>query len=190
MAGILNMKLKSCRRFTRESGGAVAAEMAIVAGFLAILIAQVLDFGWMAYSSVQVRTAAQAAAAEAASICQTQADLPATVNCEANQSIDLQAKMEEAANRVSIGDSATRRVVIAEPSEGYFCHDASANNALVEVGDLNNPPADCSAYGSAEAPGNYIYTTATYNFSPMFPGLSVASVIGNPITADGWMRLD
>lgn len=161
--------------------------MAIVSGFLAILIAQILDFGWAAYCSIQVRTAAQAAAAEAAALCQQDADLPATQNCETTQSIDLQAKMEDAANRVSIGDESIPRIVISEPSEGYFCTNAS--DELVEVGDLDTPPADCTAQGSTAAPGMYIYVTATYDFNPLFPGLSVASILNDPITAEGWMRL-
>lgn len=190
MAGVLIPMRKFARAFRRDHSGSVGAEMAVVGGFLAILIAQILDFGWMAYCSVQVRTAAQAAAAEAASLCQEETDLPATVNCETTQSINLQDKMEDAANRVSIGDESVPRIVISNPSEGYFCHDASANNALVEVGTLASPPADCTAFGSGEEPGNYIYVTATYTFTPMFPGLSVAGAIANPITAQGWMRLN
>ncbi|WP_162925208.1 hypothetical protein [Aurantiacibacter odishensis] len=190
MAGLLNRVARRARVFRRDRSGSVGAEMAFVAGFLAILIAQILDFGWMAYCSVQVRTAAQAAAAEAASLCQQETDLPATINCETTQSIDLQEKMEQAANRVSIGDASIPRIVVSEPSEGYFCQDS--NETLVEVGTLASPPAAdaCATYGTAEEPGIYVYATASYTFNPLFPGLSVASVLGNPLTAEGWMRLD
>ncbi|GGB86130.1 hypothetical protein GCM10011494_00510 [Novosphingobium endophyticum] len=168
-------------RLLRDRSGAVAAETALVSGFLALLIVQVLDFGWFVYCSVQVRMAAQAAVARAATACSEDTLLPATVNCGA----DLKAKMEAAANEVSIGGTIT----ISEPDEGYFCHDPGDNNALVEVGDLSTKPADCTPYSATAIPADFVYVTATYTFNPIFPGVSAISYMGGAMTADGWMRV-
>lgn len=170
--------LTNFRRFIRDRSGAVAAETALVSGFLALLIVQVLDFGWFAYCSVQIRMAAQAAAARAATACSEDALLPATQNCPG-----LKAKMEAAANEVSIGGTIT----ISDPDEGYFCHDN--NNALVEVGALDNKPADCMPYSATATPADFVYVTATYTFNPIFPGVSAVSYLGGAMTADGWMRV-
>lgn len=166
----------------RDCGGTVAAETAMVAGVLGILTAQVLDYGWYTYCSLQVKMAAHAAAAEAAVLCDTEDELPATINCDP----DLKDKMEAAANEVSIGGTIT----ITEPDEGYFCHDPSANNALVEMGDASNKPANCEPHSSTEEPADFVFITASYDFSPMFPGLSAISYADGTITADGWMRVD
>jgi Flp pilus assembly pilin Flp len=169
-------------RFIRDRSGAIAAETALVSGLLTVLIAQVLDFGWFAYTSVQVKMAAQAAAAEAAVVCSDASKLPATNNCPG-----LVAKMEAAANEVSIGGTMT----VTDPyEEGYYCTD-QATEELVLVWDVDSKPADadCSAYGSAEAPGDFVKVTVNHTFNPLFPGLSAVSYLGNTMTADGWMRV-
>jgi Flp pilus assembly protein TadG len=176
--------LTAARRFIRECSGAVAAETALVSGLLTVLIAQVLDFGWFTYCSVQVKMAAQAAAAEAAVVCSDDTKLPATQNCQPTID-DLKDKMEAAANEVSIGGMIT---IPDDPEEGYYCTD-QATEELVEVGDLNNKPADCSAYGSADVPGDFVRVTVNYTFTPLFPGLSAISYSGNTMTAEGWMRV-
>lgn len=178
------------RRFLRDCTGAVAAEMALVAGLLIIIIVQLLDYGWMTYNTIQVRMAAQAAAAEAATLCIEEEHLPATVNCESEVGIVLLDKMQAAANRVSIGNVDDPTITISAPVEGYYCTDPANDNALVEVGDLSNRPADCTAYSSEAEPGNFIFTTASYQWQPMFPGLSAASANDRTIRAVGWMRLD
>lgn len=171
----------TARRFIRDRSGAIAAETALVSGLLTVLIVQILDFGWFAYSSVQVKMAAQAAAAEAAVVCSDESKLPATVNCGA----DLKDRMEAAANQVSIGGTIT----VSDPiDEGYYCTD-QATEELVEVGDLNNKPADCTAHGSAEAPGDFVTVTVNFDFNPLFPGLSAISYSDGPMTAEGWMRV-
>lgn len=182
MAGILNAIRARCVGFLRNTCGAVAVETALVAGLLTILIAQVLDFGWFAYCSMQTKTAAQAAAAKAAAVCKDAAQLPATQNCS-----NLQQVMEDAAQKITNSTAVT----VTALNEGYYCQDPGANNAFVEVGDIANnvKPADCSPYSATATPGDYINVTVTYNFTPMFPGLSAISYSGNTLTADGWMRL-
>lgn len=174
------------RRFMRDSRGAIAAETALVSGFLVLLIAQVLDFGWFAYCAVQVRMAAQAAAAEAAVVCNESAKLPATVNCQPTLA-DLKTKMQTAANQVSIGGTIT---IPDDPQEAYYCGDPT-DEELVYAGPVTSPkPADCvAATGTADTPSDMVQVTINYTFSPLFPGLSAISFAEGTLASTGWMKV-
>ena len=166
-------------RFIRDCSGAIAAETALVVGFLVVLIGQVLDFGWFVYCSVQMKMAAQAAAAEAAVVCSEAEDLPALDNCEPTGKT-LKEAMEEAANRVSIGGTIT--IADEDLKEGYYC---SNGDALAVV----TTPDSCSPYSDTEKPGDYVRVTVSYTFTPLFPGLSAISYSADAMKAEGWMRV-
>ena len=172
-------------RFIRDLSGAVAAETALVSGLLTVLIAQVLDFGWFAFCSVQVKMAAQAAAAEAAVVCFEDEDLPATLNCE-DSLATLKSKMEAAANEVSIGGTMT---ISGDPEEAYYCADQTNVGELLKVGEVTDDPKPTDCAGSVDAPGDYVRVTVSYTFTPLFPGLSAISYSDGPMTAEGWMRV-
>lgn len=175
--------VKSCR-IIRDTSGAIAAETALVAGFLVVLIGQVLDFGWFVYCSVQVKMAAQAAVAEAAVVCDEDTELPATLNCGS----DLKTKMESAANTVSIGGGTI--TIPTDPEEGYYCTDTANDNELVKVGEVTSPkPADCSPYSSTDTPSDFVQVTVNYTFSPLFPGLSAISFAEGTMASTAWMRV-
>lgn len=174
------------RRFIRDRSGAIAAETALVSGFLVVLIAQVLDFGWFVYCSVQVRMAAQAAAAEAAVVCSESDKLPATTNCQPTLA-DLKAKMQTAANQVSIGGTIT---IPSDPQEAYYCAHP-ATEELVFAGAVTSPkPADCTAAaGTTDTPSDMVQVTVNYTFSPLFPGLSAVSFAEGTMASTGWMKV-
>ena len=178
------------RRFIRDCSGAIAAETALVVGFLAVLIAQVLDFGWFAYCSVQVRMAAQAAAAEAAVLCSDSAKLPAITKCQPTLA-DLKSKMQAAANQVSLGAGGTTPFTISgDPQEAYYCANPADSNKLVKVGEVTSPkPANCSPYSTTDVPSDMVSATVNYTFSPLFPGLSAISYAGGTMASTGWMRV-
>lgn len=178
------------RRFLRDCGGAIAVETALVSGFLAVLIAQLLDFGWFAYCSVQVRMAAQAAAAEAAVLCSDSTKLPAITKCQPTLA-DLKSKMQAAANQVSIAAGGTTPFTIpSDPGEAYYCANPTDGNKLVKVGEVTSPkPADCSPYSSTAVPADMVSATVNYTFSPLFPGLSAISYAGGTMQSTGWMRV-
>jgi len=167
------------RRFWRDCVGAVAVETAMISLLLVTLIAQALDFGWYVYCALQVRMAAQAAVAQAAINCNTSAKLPATVNCSG-----LTTAMTTAAQQVSLGTG----ISIASTTEGYYCHNTSASNALTAKGSLASKPADCTPY-STDKPSDFIKVQTSYTFAPLFPGLSVVSPFAGPISATAWMRV-
>jgi len=166
-------------RLWRDCRGAVAVETALISLLVVTLMAQALDFGWYVYCALQVRMAAQAAVAQAAINCPSSAKLPATVNCSG-----LTTAMTTAAQQVSLGSGIT----LGTPSEGYYCHNTSASNALTFVGGTGSKPANCSPY-STDNPSDFISVTTSYTFSPLFPGLSAVSAYAGTISATAWMRL-
>jgi Flp pilus assembly protein TadG len=159
------------RRLRADCRGSVAVETAIVAAFLGPLILQVVDVGWYLYCRMQVRMAAQAAAAEAAITCNTTAMLPISTNCTG-----ISAKMTTAAQKMPLGN----KVTISTTTEHYYCVDPTTG-ALVDKGTTK---PTC-----ATAPADIVSVTTTYDFSSIFPGMSVASYFPKKLTADAWMRV-
>ena len=94
----------------------------------------------------------------------------------------MEDDMEAAAESTSLGAS----VSIGGTLEDRYC--ATSGGELVAVDDS---AADCSGTltGSTAVPGYYISTTATYCFSPVFPGASVASVLPATIARTAFMRI-
>lgn len=170
---------RSKRRFLRDTCGAVAAEMALISLLIVTLIAQALDFGWYVYCSMQVRMAAQAAVAQAATICNASTKLPATVNCPG-----LSTAMTNAAQQVSLGSAIT----ITQTNEGYYCVNSSASNSLTFMSGVSSKPADCSPYSTAK-PSDFISVQTSYTFASLFPGLTVVSAYAGTMTGQAWMRL-
>lgn len=171
---------------TKDERASAAAELALILPALAFVILNVVDFSVYLYSRMQVDLAAQEAvgAARVLSADDTVCALPATKgsNCPT-----LNATMTSAAQTTSLGSNVT----IGTPDEAYFC--ATTGGELAQVASVDaTVPDDCSATvsGSTATPGDYISVTASYNFSPVFPGASIASVLPSTITRTAWMRLE
>lgn len=169
------------RRYFREESGAAAAEMALILPGIAFVLLNVVDLSSYIWSRMQVDLAAHEAVGAARVLCYDPADLPATTNCT-----NLDITMASAAQTTSLGSN----VSIAGTAEAYFCADDTGNLVSVAAVD-GSPPADCSAVvaDSSSAPGLYISTNATYGFSPIFPGASIAALMPATITRNAWLRL-
>ena len=174
------------RAYWAESRGAAAAEFAIVLTVLLFPLLNIVDFGMYIYQGMELNEAAQAAA-EAVLVSCTYANppmLPATVNCGNNGGIAKNAATS-AAQATSLGMGVT----VAAPSENYYC--VKADGSLLLMGPITqDPPADCGAAGfPANQPGDYILITTTFNYTPFFTGVSLASQLASPLTRTAWMRL-
>jgi Flp pilus assembly protein TadG len=189
------------RRFARDANGAAAVEFALWLGVLALPVLNVVDLGYYGFQAIQVREAAQAAVESAVANCATQ--LPATTNCAAlTGDIATAAHSTSLGANVAVASYATNSVT-SDTFEGYFCSNTS--NALVAatVASGSNPwstnatstpnePASCSASTgakNADAVGDYVSVTVTYAFRPLFPGVTVASLLPSTIRQQAWMRL-
>lgn len=189
------------RRFARDASGAAAVEFALWLGILALPVLNVVDLGYYGFQAVQVREAAQAAVESAVANCATQ--LPATTNCAG-----LATGIATAAHSTSLGTNVTvagyaTNSTASDTFEGYFC--SGVTNALVTatVSSGSNPwatnatstptePSSCSGSTGAkntDAVSDYVSVTVTYAFHPLFPGVTVASLLPSTITQQAWMRL-
>jgi Flp pilus assembly protein TadG len=172
----------SLRRLFRDCSGAAAAELALVLPGIAFIALNVVDLGTYVYEKMQVGLAAQEAVGAARVLCDTAAELPATPNCGGT----LASTMLGAAQTTSLGNAVT----ITATTEVYNCADATGT--FVQVANYDEtPPDDCSGAvsGSTSAPGDYISATVSYDYTPLFPGASVASALSTPITRTAWLRL-
>ncbi|HEY0957661.1 MAG TPA: TadE/TadG family type IV pilus assembly protein [Novosphingobium sp.] len=168
--------------FWTDRRASAATEMALVLPGIAFILLNVVDLGVYIYTRMQVDLAAQEAVGAARVLCDTTAELPATTNCGGT----LSSTMTSAAQNTTLGSNVT----LGSPSEAYYC--ANSSGTLVQVAATNaTPPANCSATlsGSTSKPGDYISVTASYNFTPVFPGASVASLMPATIQRTAWMRL-
>lgn len=179
--------------FARDTRGAAAVELVLWLAVLIVPLLSAVDLGAYAFRRMQLDTAAQAAVQAAWKICDSASELPATKS-PTSCGPDLVTTMTTAAQSTSLGTSVT----VAAPIEGYYC--AGSGNTLLLVGatgTVSSPPAkpapfDCHTVvtGSTAAPGDYIQATASFAYAPLFPQLSVASLLTTPITRTAWMRLD
>jgi Flp pilus assembly protein TadG len=170
-------------RFLEDTGAAAAAELALILPGIAFVLLNVVDLSSYIWSRMQVDLAAHEAVGFVRAACSQDDKIPATypaTNCKA----DLSGDMTEAAQSVF------GAVSLAETEEAYYC--AGADGELVQVAVASGtPPTNCNGTvtGSTSAPGVYIKTTASYAYSPVFPGASVASLLTTPITRTAWLRL-
>jgi Flp pilus assembly protein TadG len=168
------------RAIWTDQRGVAAIEFGFFAIFLAAALANVTDVSIYVYQRMQVENATQIAAQAAWKACDLP-QLPATTNCPG-----LATALTNALKSTSLGTRVS--MMAGSPSEGYYC--VNSSNALQYVGDVYSKPADCTAAGMPSLqPGDYIQVQTTFTYTPLFPGLSVASTFATPINRTAFMRL-
>lgn len=160
--------------------GTAALEFAFFASFLSLATLNVAEISVYIFQRMQVDNAAQMAAQAAWKTCDT-SQLPATTNCPG-----LTTALTNSVQSTPLGSSV--QLTAGSPSEGYYC--VTAQNTLQYMSSVDNKPADCSAAGNAAAqPADYITIQATFNYTPMFHGLTVGGLFGSTIQQTTIMRL-
>jgi Flp pilus assembly protein TadG len=177
-------------RFWRDTRGVAATEFVIWLAVLVVPILSAVDIGAYAFQTMQVQLAAQAGAQAAWHACdETLGAVPATKNCPS-----LLTTITTAAQTTTLGSSVT--VASSGVVEGYYC--ANGSNALVLVGTtgtiaspLTTTVPNCKSVTATNTgnAGDYIQVTTSYTYTPIFSGLSIASLLGSTITQTAWMRL-
>jgi Flp pilus assembly protein TadG len=177
------MRQISLCRLRHDARGTAAIEFAVVASLLTIALLNAVDMGRYIYSRMEVQNAAEVGAQAAWKTCYDQSTmLPATQNCSG-----LNASITTAIQSTSLGTAVS--LASGYPTEGYYC--VNSSNGLQSVGSLSNKPGNCAAAGNASAtPGDYIQVQVTYNFTSLFPGITVIGSLNiSSITMTSWMRL-
>lgn len=169
--------------FHKDIGGLAAIEFALIASFLAVSLLNVSDLAIYMFDKMELENATQMGAQSAWATCTgTSGQLPATVNCSG-----LSGAMTAAIQSTSLGTAPT--LVTGYPSEGYYCVDGSGTLSLVGAVTASEP-GDCTAAGSSSTkPGDYLAVRASYRFTPLFGGVSIASFLPATISDTTWVRL-
>jgi Flp pilus assembly protein TadG len=168
---------KTLRMYPAVQGGAAAAEFALVLLFLVVPILNVVDVGIYTYDRMELDNAAQIAVQTAWAECASSGKIPATVN---NYCAGVTSAMTSAAQTTSMGSN----VSVSSVSEDYCC--PSSTGVTCQGAVATTTPTNCA---SGLAPGDYIFATVSYSYSPLYSGVSVASLLTSPITRTAWMRL-
>jgi Flp pilus assembly protein TadG len=174
--------VKMLRNFLGDCRATAAAEMALIVPAIAFIGLNVADMSVYLYTKMQVDLAGHEAVGAARVLCATGAQLPAKQNC----GVSLDSTMLSAAQSTTLGTNVT----LGTSSEAFYC--ATTGAVLTQVAAYNaTPPADCSGTvaTSTAKPGDYISVTASYPFTSIFPGASIAASLPATITRTAWMRL-
>lgn len=169
--------MAASRAYLKCRAGAAAAEFALILTLLVIPLLNAFDIGVYVYQRMQLDNAAQVAVQAAWAQCAPSGKVPATVN---NNCAGLSGTMATAVQTTPLGSGVT----LGTPSEQYCCPGAGTVTCQGSV--ATTTPANCS---SGQAPGDYIFVTASYTYSPLYAGISIASLLTTPITRTAWMRL-
>jgi Flp pilus assembly protein TadG len=175
------------RLLRRDTRGTAAIEFASASMLLIAGLLNAVDLGYYEHRRMEVENAAEVGAQAALNQCagpkiDTSRTLPATQNCSG-----LNTAVTAAIQSTSLGSAVS--LASGYPAEGYYC--VNTSNSLQSVGSLSSKPADCSAAGnSSTSPGDYIQVGVTFNYAPLFPGVTVMSLWGiTSISQTSWMRL-
>jgi Flp pilus assembly protein TadG len=183
LIGYRMVKRKSMRAmlkdWRKDCRGVAGVEFALVGGFLCLAVVNVADIGIYLYKRMNVENAALVGAMSALKACDATV-LPATVKCPG-----LNAAVTAAIQSTSLGTAVT---LSGSVSEGYYC--VNSSNALQYVSSVASKPADCTAAGMpALQPADYVQVAVTFSYTPIFSGISVASLFPTPITKTAMVRM-
>lgn len=165
--------------FTRDERGVAALEGAMIGSILVGALFNVVEVSRYAYITTQVAAASQAGAQAAIVTCDT-VKTPVTINCPA-----APAAIELAVHGTSLGGAVEQATAL---QEGWYCLDLSGVLQLMSA--ANAKPTDCTAAGvPGGLPSLYLQVRVAYEFSPIFPGLTLTEAFPSTIARTAWMRM-
>jgi Flp pilus assembly protein TadG len=176
--------VRRLRAFGRADLGAAAAEFAIVATLLVYMLVNVVDLGMYVYARMQVENAAQAAAEKVFVACESSTTTDVTSKCSGVAGV-----ITTAAQQTSLGTSVTAQIA-STPGEGWYCSNGSGGMTRSSTAiTAAQPNCLLTVLLNVSAAGDYLPITATYTYTPVFPGATVTSIIGTSISKTVWIRV-
>ena len=174
------LTLSRIRQLRKDNRGLAAIEFALIAGFLSVAVLNVADIAVFLFDELQVNNATQMGVQAAWATCDLN-HVPATLKCP-----NMNNAVTTAIRSTSLGNAVSFQA--GSPSEGWYC--VNSGGTLQYMADYANPPNDCTAAGvPTTEPADYVKVQTTYDYSPIFPGLSVASVFPAHILSTSYVRL-
>ena len=162
--------MKITSKWAREERGAAAVEFAIWMVIIVWPLLNVVDLGVYVFQKMQVDNAGQAAVAQVFNNCGQTTVSPILTNCSS-------AKLSNGANSGAHSTSLGSDVSVAYKTE-------CVSGALKSGGDPSI--TDCPSGMSA---GDYIGVTVSYTYHPVFPNLTVTSMLDSGMGKIAWMRM-
>jgi Flp pilus assembly protein TadG len=162
--------MTTASHWAREERGAAAVEF--TAWLLIVLwpLLNVVDLGLYVFQQMQVNNAGQAAVAQVFNNCGQTTVSPILTNCSST-------KVTNGANAGAYSTSLGTNVTVAYKTE-------CVGGALKSGGD----PA-VTACPSGMSTGDYIGVTVAYTYHPLFPNLTVTSILNSAMGKIAWMRM-
>lgn len=183
--------------WSAQAHGAAAVELALVTPVLVVAMLNIVDVSMYAFNRMQVQNAAQMGAEAAWATCNenTPSELPATNTAACP---NFQTAVSRAITKTMLGARVT--LSAGSPVEAYYCTTTSGGLQLVGTGPgtVGSPPVKpspdtCAAVAGASdpsaKPGDYVQVGVTYTYTPVFAGVTVASLLGGSVAQSVWMRL-
>jgi Flp pilus assembly protein TadG len=166
-----------------DQRGTSAIEFAFFAGLLSIGLLNMTDVAIYIYQRMELENATEMGAQAAWKTCDPNNNqVPATTNCSG-----LTTAITNAVHGTSLGSAVSLQS--GSPAEGYYC--VNSSGSLQYVSAVSSKPTDCTAAGTPTLqPGDYITVSTSFAYSPLFPGITVASAFATPITKTAMMRLE
>jgi len=172
--------MRGWRSLKGDKSGLASVEFAFIVTILAFSLLNVSDIAVFMFDKIQVNNATQMGAQAVWAACDSN-HLPVSVKCSG-----MNSAVTAAVQSTSLGTAVT--IQTGYPSDAFYC--VNTSGALQYVSTATTPPNNCTAAGSAgTAPAEYVQVQTSYTYTPIFPGLSVASVFPAAITATSWVRL-
>jgi Flp pilus assembly protein TadG len=157
-------------RYARSTSGAAAVEFALWLMILTPTLLSIIDLGRYIYLRMEVSNTAQTAVQAAWKTC----DTPPTSTC-GNFNTALATAITNASD---LGTAVTEQS--GQRAEGYYCADVSTGALVTNAGTT------CTSGAKA---GYYFKLQVSYTYAPVFPALSIASLLSTPIVQTAWTRL-
>ena len=169
------------RLFGKDTRGVAAVEFALIASAVGLTVLNVADVALFLFDQLEVENATQMGVQAVYQACPFD-DLPAIVNCTG-----MNTALTAGIQSTSLGTAPT--LVTGYPTEAFYC--VNAGGALTSVGPVTSPkPSNCASAGSSSTQaGDYLEIQVTYTFTPLFSGITVASLLPTTITNTAWVRL-
>jgi Flp pilus assembly protein TadG len=174
-------RLRRCTSLRKDVRGLAGIEFALIGGFLAFTVLNLTDISVFCLDQLQLQNGTQMGAQAAWQTCDLN-HIPAKTNCPS-----LTNAVKTAVQSSTLGTNVTLQA--GYPSEGYYC--VNTTGALQLVGAITSPPPNnCTAAGNAATvPADYVLVQTNYTYKPIFPGISIATLLPTQLSATSYVRL-
>jgi Flp pilus assembly protein TadG len=201
------------RRFLADRRGGSAVELALCLPLVVLPLLSAIDLGLYMYSRIQVEFASQAAVGAVQRACQF-TNVPVTDDSKCTAAIRggkaLSSVINTAVQSTTLGDKITVDNSCSAGGdcwdiESFYCLDGANKLQALTSGTTagristnggsstkaSTTQTNCVSVGGSATvkPGDYIAVRTRYDYTAMFPGVSIGSLLAGPIRREALLRI-